>query len=811
MNIKIKKPIFLIIKHALLSILFLQTFLSFNSTFTFNPEPNYNAQTGQTFEQSSDSYDSGNSSYGSFISSMLYTFGLPVIITLGTCGIKIIKRYFCKSPEQIRIERRRLLGLPENPDTQETYNETKSINKTKSQDKILIPDKPNTPDKQKIYNKPETPHEIKTLTDCEAEENNLTKNENIELNQGKKQSQEKEKSQGEYQSQDKEKSQKENQSQDKEKSNKIEKSQNKEKYQKLEQEFCKPFDFEHAQTFSEWASKCEKLPTPNFDTNSINDPILSKEIYSKTALTRDEFIGAITGLINLLEKSSIGDPENWIKEESEKKDKIKTQENNQDDQFSYSKKDFDVLAFNDKTTYERPKDKFFGQINMIPINSENIAHADIHGEIHPLIKFLQKYFDKGLIDDNFKIKDKNTFFIFLGDFTDKGPYGAEVWYTIARLKAANLEKVILHRGNHDSCIMNIQGGFIKHLVIKKQNIQNQSTGAQKMQIQKIDGELISKFGLTENYSCYLMQKLYNLLPSLSLFKPNYQTELTNHDALSYKNNNPELTNHDALSSQVNNPELTNQDALSSQANNPELTNQDTLSSQNNNPDYVMYKHGGIEPRFNPSLLFKNNKEQKNKPVFYTQINKLSVNWLNQETKNEYPGYNVQNEELYEDEEPINPDIKTPDKIIPLNLGYLWNDYCLDKTDKSSYNPNRGNTLSKNFTDNYFKHLKNKFDINIPLDISGHQHGGETFKKLILCNGIYNICNDDKEQWDGKNKTIKINPDYPVFKMNTSADNMLLYPGSDIRYDYDTHMRIKFNGPKSYKWEIEPCKIQVYNK
>ncbi len=82
-----------------------------------------------------------------------------------------------------------------------------------------------------------------------------------------------------------------------------------------------------------------------------------------------------------------------------------------------------------------------------------IFFGDLHGSIHSLIRDLEKIKDLGYLDDNFKIIKKDTYLIFLGDYIDRGIYGIEVMYTLARLKIANQDKVILVRGNHEDYLL----------------------------------------------------------------------------------------------------------------------------------------------------------------------------------------------------------------------------------------------------------------------------------------------------------------------------------------------------------------------
>lgn len=75
-------------------------------------------------------------------------------------------------------------------------------------------------------------------------------------------------------------------------------------------------------------------------------------------------------------------------------------------------------------------------------------HGDIHGDIKSLNLFLSKLHNDGYLN-NFKINNPHFYMVFLGDYTDRGWYGAEVIYTILQLKCANPNQVFLVRGNHE--------------------------------------------------------------------------------------------------------------------------------------------------------------------------------------------------------------------------------------------------------------------------------------------------------------------------------------------------------------------------
>ena len=95
-------------------------------------------------------------------------------------------------------------------------------------------------------------------------------------------------------------------------------------------------------------------------------------------------------------------------------------------------------------------------------------HGDLHGDIHALNEFI-RYLQANNYMQDFKVIQNDFYLIFLGDYTDRGYYGAEVWYTIMRLKLANPDRVYMVRGNHEDHMINDRYGFTTELQIKFSN------------------------------------------------------------------------------------------------------------------------------------------------------------------------------------------------------------------------------------------------------------------------------------------------------------------------------------------------------
>lgn len=93
-------------------------------------------------------------------------------------------------------------------------------------------------------------------------------------------------------------------------------------------------------------------------------------------------------------------------------------------------------------------------------------HGDLHGDIFSLLEEIKELKNRGVIDDSFRIVQDNVWFVFLGDYVDRGQYGCEVIYTMMRLALANPDRVIAVRGNHEDIQISSKYGFEDEVAAK---------------------------------------------------------------------------------------------------------------------------------------------------------------------------------------------------------------------------------------------------------------------------------------------------------------------------------------------------------
>ncbi|KKQ33211.1 MAG: Serine/threonine-protein phosphatase [candidate division TM6 bacterium GW2011_GWF2_37_49] len=90
----------------------------------------------------------------------------------------------------------------------------------------------------------------------------------------------------------------------------------------------------------------------------------------------------------------------------------------------------------------------YAQIKHIPAEANLNFVGDIHAEDDALTLIINDWIAKGYLDNDLKAT-QNNYFIFLGDYVDRGPHPKAVLAVLFTLKCLNPNNVFLMRGNHD--------------------------------------------------------------------------------------------------------------------------------------------------------------------------------------------------------------------------------------------------------------------------------------------------------------------------------------------------------------------------
>lgn len=160
---------------------------------------------------------------------------------------------------------------------------------------------------------------------------------------------------------------------------------------------------------------------------------------------------------------------------------------------------------------------FFVEKMILDPKSKKSMYTDIHGDIHNLMKYLSKLESKGWLNNDFGING-NKYIIFLGDYTGRGGYSAEVLYILARLKIRNPKRVILLRGNHEDMHADSWDGFAQELNKKFYHKKlNKDKQKKKKALQKLSFENIQKFYDIMPSAVYIGTKLSSSFIDYCLF------------------------------------------------------------------------------------------------------------------------------------------------------------------------------------------------------------------------------------------------------------------------------------------------------
>ena len=150
----------------------------------------------------------------------------------------------------------------------------------------------------------------------------------------------------------------------------------------------------------------------------------------------------------------------------------------------------------DEQTPAMPEPEFFNGTSFVPYiqkirvtGDKILIQGDLHGDLESANNLLDFLAQKGFTNPKnpFQITDPKFKILFLGDYTDRGKFGAEVLYIVSRLKRTNPNCFFATRGNHEDIRLNKKHGLA--------------------------AELQSKFGINDSELILAkLKRIYNYLP-----------------------------------------------------------------------------------------------------------------------------------------------------------------------------------------------------------------------------------------------------------------------------------------------------------
>ncbi len=109
-----------------------------------------------------------------------------------------------------------------------------------------------------------------------------------------------------------------------------------------------------------------------------------------------------------------------------------------------------IAQFNERPFRRMQKDKsiMYDQCN-VKSGDRVIVFGDLHGAFHSFVRALDRFKQEGLIDDALRITNKRAFFVLLGDYMNRSPYGFPLLAILLHFASVNPDNVILLRGNQE--------------------------------------------------------------------------------------------------------------------------------------------------------------------------------------------------------------------------------------------------------------------------------------------------------------------------------------------------------------------------
>lgn len=95
-----------------------------------------------------------------------------------------------------------------------------------------------------------------------------------------------------------------------------------------------------------------------------------------------------------------------------------------------------------------------------------IIFGDVHGALHSFVRDLNNLKKKGVIDENLKILNANTYIVANGDFINRAPYSIDCLIVLCLLMKNNPDQVFYVAGNHERDGTWLDYGLRRELIVR---------------------------------------------------------------------------------------------------------------------------------------------------------------------------------------------------------------------------------------------------------------------------------------------------------------------------------------------------------
>ena len=393
------------------------------------------------------------------------------------------------------------------------------------------------------------------------------------------------------------------------------------------------------------------------------------------------------------------------------------------------------------------------------------AWGDIHGSVHSLVRTVSDFVTEG----TWLFFDPHRYFLFLGDYMDRGAFSLETLYVLMRLKIANPSRVFILRGDHEMHSMNMTNHFLKEMVAK------------------YPGEgrkLVEEIGA-----------LYNYLPVAVWLSFADQLDTISISSSDLKEQLQEAAEGGKEGAEAN--AARQQGGEEDQEAEQQVQQQQNQEPQPRVPSNALqFCHGGMEMGIEPAEFLTQGPEKR----FYML-----------QAMNRRPCAGMFTFRRPSDRQGL---IETD---LAYN-GFMWSDFCLNPAvDVISFNPGRGYVYSKSATEMLLKRYGEPSRYRIRAVFRGHQHSidqGILFH-LINQEGVLGIWEDKNnasytppprsdDQWDELPHCIP----FDLGRNGNLVYTLLSAPSASLLFAVDSYINLTIPTSRFETWSMAQIARQI---
>jgi Calcineurin-like phosphoesterase len=414
-----------------------------------------------------------------------------------------------------------------------------------------------------------------------------------------------------------------------------------------------------------------------------------------------------------------------------------------------------------------PRDESVNEVLFERYGIKLTLWGDIHGSAHSLLRTVADFVDA----DSWHISDPHRYFIFLGDYMDRGAYSLETLYVLLRLKIDNPKQVFLLRGDHEMHTMNITNHFIKEMLAKYPS----------------DGRsIVEDIG-----------QLYSYMP-VALWLSFCENVLSSNSSSSSPPQNVRIV---VDSSGSNVAASSSTSALDQRASDGDVAEENDNDDDDDDDDasstinMIQFCHGGMELGIECRDFLAQDVSKR-----FHLLERMSRRAHAKNFKFRRPS---DRQGLMENDLTYN--------------GFMWSDFCLNRlVETLSFNPGRGYVYSKPATEYILSEYATPGRSVIRAVFRGHQHSidqGILFH-LINKEGVLGIWTDRKNKAHTRAKRADDSFDEQPHVVNFDLQSgnlvytLLSAPSSSLLFAVDNYVNVTIPSANFSHWRMHQIARQI---